>query len=183
MMKRNGAASMRKDEKAAALEAVCARRGLRVPQNDADSIAWKALAMSELAEHEPEFQERGKPGRPRKLYLAFPTIEFPTIEDVMLLLFSIEATRDPRKSRRQAYKLIGEHIKRSPDTIKDNLRKLEKKIIERDPKFLARLRKERGEINKIMRTHIATLKPEDKAEVEYMMQWFNGRVDILLGEN
>jgi hypothetical protein len=54
---------MTEDEEAAALKAVCARRGLHVPQNDADSMAWKALAM-DLAKDEPELQERGKPGRP-----------------------------------------------------------------------------------------------------------------------
>ncbi|MFZ1106765.1 MAG: hypothetical protein WAN43_00270 [Rhodomicrobium sp.] len=73
---------MKKDQDAARLEAVCARHGIPVPQNDAD---WKPLAMALMAAHEPEFKPpRKRIGRPPKLS-AFERLLFSLlIVDVML---------------------------------------------------------------------------------------------------
>lgn len=56
---RPSSCGMKKDQDAARLEAVCARHGIPVPQNDAN---WKPLAMALMAAHESEF----KPPRKRK---------------------------------------------------------------------------------------------------------------------
>ncbi len=182
---------MTKGEEAAALKAVFARRGLRVPQSDED---WKALAMALMVAHEPEFQERGEPGRPNSLsevedlvchfMLYYIRHRWNIPEDLRERTFTAGKTLSELEACRQ----LGEAIKINPETLKSRLaryrstRKTITKFLARDPEFMTQLREGRDKANKILKSYL-DLHPEYGAEVEDFMQWFNEAVDKHLGEN
>lgn len=180
---------MTEEEEAAKIEAVCARLGISVPQSDEDRKNWKALALAEMAAHEPEFQERGKPGRPSSLsevedlvchlMLYFIRQRWTIAEDIRERKFTVDEL--------EACRQLGKAIKINPETLRSRLaryrstRKTIKKFETRDPKLMAQLREERDKANNILKSYMEFY-PEYKAEVEDFIQWFDEAVDKLLGE-
>ena len=155
-----------------ALEAVCARYELPLPQSELD---WMHLALVLMAKHEPEFQEpRKRGGRPPQSIL----------KDLTILLFVYDVSRRLKMSERKACVHLHKlgQIEFEPETLRGRLRELKNKIEEPDPQFLAQLRKERDEFNELMNADIY-LKPEDNAKREYSIKVINGAVDIILGGN
>ncbi len=181
---------MTKEEEAAKLAAVCARLGTPVPQDAADSIAWKALAMS-LAEREPEFQERGKPGKPGLLSLAEDFVCHAMLWDIMFR-WDIPADirkRKPKIGILEACRELGDAIGIKPETLKSRIRRFQKTTLKklrdhpgfmtggRSPLwFAAHLREERDKANKIMEAYMEA-HPQFKEEVEDFVQYFNGVVE------